>query len=92
MGICQSCAFLREVDNENPKGNEQLKMILPKQYLHENLITNPEESNDENKTSDKKKNTALKLTKSRTLSMDEEKINNQDKDKPNAAVENKRKE
>ena len=92
MGICQSCAFLREVDNENPKGNEQLKMILPKQYLHENLITNPEESNDENKTNDKKKNTALKLTKSRTLSMDEEKINNQDKDKPNAAVENKRKE
>ena len=92
MGICQSCAFLREVDNENPKGNEQLKMILPKQYLHENLITNPEESNDENKTSDKKKNTALKLTKSRTLSMDEEKINNQDKDKPNTAVENKRKE
>ena len=92
MGICQSCAFLREVDNENPKGNEQLKMILPKQYLHENLITNPEESNDENKTSDKKKNTALKLTKSRTLSMDEEKINNQDKDKPNTVVENKRKE
>ena len=92
MGICQSCAFLREIDNENPKGNEQLKMILPKQYLNENLITNPEESNDENKTSDKKKNTALKLTKSRTLSMDEEKINNQDKDKPNTAVENKRKE
>ena len=92
MGLCQSCAFLREVDSEKPKDKDQLKMILPKKYLHENLITNPEESNDENKSDDKKKNTELKLTKSRSLSMDEEKNNIQDKDKPNAAVENKQKE
>ena len=92
MGLCQSCAFLREVDSEKPKDNDQLKMILPKKYLHENLITNPEESNDENKSGDKKKDTALKITKSRSLSMDEEKNNIQDKDKPNVAVENKRKE
>ena len=92
MGLCQSCAFLREVDSEKPKDNDQLKMILPKKYLHENLITNPEESNDENQSGDKKKNTALKITKSRSLSMDEEKNNIQDKDKPNVAVENKQKE
>ena len=92
MGLCQSCAFLREVDSEKPKDNDQLKMIFPKKYLHENLITNPEESNDENQSGDKKKNTALKITKSRSLSMDEEKNNIQDKDKPNVAVENKQKE
>ena len=59
MDLSQGGSFLKKVDKKNVNDNKQPRIILPRQYVFEN-INNTEELNDEKKERKKIKISKIK--------------------------------
>ena len=59
MDLSQGGSFFKEVDKKNVNDNKQPRIILPRQYVFEN-INNTEELNDEKKERKKIKISKIK--------------------------------